>query len=62
MDLCRDEEIPFVPYRPLDAGAAASGGDLTTPLTWLLARGPHVAPIPGTSNPHHLAAIVQAVD
>ncbi|MFE7660401.1 aldo/keto reductase [Streptomyces celluloflavus] len=62
MERCRDEEIPYVPYRPLDAGAAAPGGNVTTPLTWLLARGPHIAPIPGTSNPQHLNDIVQAVD
>ncbi|MFG3134400.1 aldo/keto reductase [Streptomyces tendae] len=62
VELCRNEGIPYVPYRPLDAGAAASGGDVTTPLTWLLTRGPHIAPIPGTSNPQHLAAMVQAVD
>lgn len=62
VELCRDEEIPYVPYRPLDAGAAAPAGNVTIPLSWLLARGPHIAPIPGTSNPQHLAAIVQAVD
>ncbi|AJE80519.1 oxidoreductase, aldo/keto reductase family protein [Streptomyces albus] len=61
MELCRAEEIPYVTYRPLDAGAAAPGGNVTAPLSWLLARGPHVAPIPGTSNPQHLAAIAQAV-
>lgn len=62
MEMCRDEEIPYVPYRPLDAGAAAPSGNVTAPLSWLFARGPHVAPIPGTSSPQHLAAIVQAVD
>lgn len=62
MEMCRDAEIPYVPYRPLDAGAAAPGGNVTTPLGWLLARGSHIAPIPGTSNPLHLAALVQAVD
>ncbi|MET9149233.1 aldo/keto reductase [Streptomyces sp. NPDC004042] len=62
MELCRDETIPFVPYRPLDAGSAAPGGNVTTPLSWLLARGPHIAPIPGTSDPEHLTALVQAAD
>lgn len=63
LELCSDEEIPYVAYRPLDAGAAAdSGPGLTGALSWLLARGPHVAPIPGTSNPQHLNDIVQAVD
>ncbi|MFD8965090.1 aldo/keto reductase [Streptomyces sp. NPDC059568] len=48
-------------YRPLDAGSAALGGNVSTPLSWLLQLGPHVAPIPGTSNPQHLADIVKAV-
>ncbi|MGW2058481.1 aldo/keto reductase [Streptomyces sp. NPDC001840] len=61
LELCRDEGIPYVPYRPLDAGSAALSGNVTTPLSWLLQLGPHVAPIPGTSNPRHLADIVNAV-
>ncbi|MFE4174520.1 aldo/keto reductase [Streptomyces sp. NPDC056909] len=61
LELCRDHGIPYVPYRPLDAGSAARGGDVSTPLSWLLQRGPHVAPIPGTSSPQHLADIVNAV-
>lgn len=61
LELCRDQDIPFVPYRPLDAGSAALGGNVSTPLSWLLQLGPHVAPIPGTSNPQHLAEIVNAV-
>ncbi|MFJ6574167.1 aldo/keto reductase [Streptomyces sp. NPDC091292] len=60
LELCRDEGIPYVPYRPLDAGSAALGGNVDTPLSWLLRLGPHVAPIPGTSNPRHLAALVNA--
>lgn len=59
---CRDQGIPYVPYRPLNAGAAAPGGDVTAALSWLLELGPHIAPIPGTSNPKHLAAIVNAVE
>ncbi|GAA1248740.1 MULTISPECIES: hypothetical protein [Streptomyces] len=62
VDLCRAQDIPYVPYRPLDAGAAAHGGNVATALAWLLARGPHIAPIPGTGNPRHLQAIVEAVD
>ncbi|MFE5688757.1 aldo/keto reductase [Streptomyces sp. NPDC056512] len=62
VDLCRKLEIPYVPYRPLDAGAAAHGGNVATALSWLLARGPHIAPIPGTGNPRHLQAIAEAVD
>ncbi|MFF7803080.1 aldo/keto reductase [Streptomyces olivaceus] len=62
MEMCRDAEIPYVPYRPLDAGAAAPGGNVLAPLSWLLACGPHIAPIPGTSNLQHLDSIVQAVN
>ncbi|MEU1149342.1 aldo/keto reductase [Streptomyces sp. NPDC005863] len=61
LELCLAQEIPYVPYRPLDAGAATMGHGLRSALSWLLARGPHTAPIPGTGNPHHLNAIVQAV-
>ncbi|MFJ8001889.1 aldo/keto reductase [Streptomyces sp. NPDC096310] len=62
VELCRDHGIPYVPYRPLDAGAAALGRDVTTPASWLLERGPHIAPIPGTGDPQHLASIVNAVE
>ncbi|MFD3910001.1 aldo/keto reductase [Streptomyces sp. NPDC058603] len=61
LELCRDHGIPYVPYRPLNAGSAARGGDVSTPLSWLLELGPHIAPIPGTSNPQHLADIVNSV-
>lgn len=60
-ELCRDEGIAYVPYRPLDAGSAAQSNTLATALSWLLQLGPHIAPIPGTSNPRHLAEIVKAV-
>ncbi|MFG3102933.1 aldo/keto reductase [Streptomyces sp. NPDC048182] len=62
MEMCRDAEIPYVPYRPLDAGAAAPGGNVIAALSWLLSCGPHIAPIPGTSNPEHLDSIAQAVN
>ncbi|MFI9755789.1 aldo/keto reductase [Streptomyces collinus] len=61
LELCRDQGIPYVPYRPLDAGNLAAGHGLETALSWLFQLGPHVAPIPGTSNHHHLAEIVKAV-
>lgn len=60
-ELCRDHGVPYVPYRPLAAGSATHEGDVYTPLSWLLGLGPHVAPIPGTGNPSHLANIVRAV-
>ncbi|MGW7090081.1 aldo/keto reductase [Streptomyces sp. NPDC054871] len=62
VEQCRDHGIPYVPYRPLDAGKAVLDGDVTAPLSWLLGLGPHIAPIPGTSNPQHLASIVNAVE
>ncbi|MFI0864856.1 aldo/keto reductase [Streptomyces smyrnaeus] len=61
LELCRDQSIPYVPYRPLDAGSAAVEGDVSTPLSWLFALGPHVAPIAGTSEIRHLADIVKSV-
>ncbi|MYX77624.1 aldo/keto reductase [Streptomyces sp. SID3915] len=62
MEMCRDAGIPYVPYRPLDAGAAAPNGNVSAALHWLLASGPHIAPIPGTSNLQHLDSIVQGVN
>ncbi|MFB6839752.1 aldo/keto reductase [Streptomyces sp. NPDC056361] len=58
VDVCRDQNIPYVPYRPLNAGKIASNGGARNALSWLLALGPHVAPIPGTSRPEHLAELV----
>ncbi|GAA1232203.1 aldo/keto reductase [Kitasatospora nipponensis] len=52
---CLDQGIPYVPYRPLNAGLAA---DPAAALQWLLDLGPLVAPIPGTSDPAHLRALV----
>ncbi|MEU8887315.1 aldo/keto reductase [Streptomyces sp. NPDC048442] len=60
LELCRDQGIPYVPYRPLDAGKLAP--EASTALSWLLELGPHVAPIPATGNPHHLAELMNAVD
>ncbi len=51
MPYCLDNGIPYVPYRPLMAGQLP---DPAAALRWLLALGPHVAPIPGTSDPAHL--------
>ncbi|MEU8966927.1 SDR family NAD(P)-dependent oxidoreductase [Streptomyces sp. NPDC048491] len=61
LELCRDRAIPYVPYRPLDAGILARTHGVLAPLDWLLRLGPHAAPIPGTSRPEHLAEIVASV-
>ncbi|MFD4933398.1 aldo/keto reductase [Streptomyces virginiae] len=61
LELCRDLNIPYVPYRPLDAGTLASARGVLTPLHWLLNLGEHVAPIPGTSRLDHLDQIVASV-
>ncbi|MFH8642044.1 aldo/keto reductase [Streptomyces goshikiensis] len=61
LELCRDLDIPYVPYRPLGAGALARDGGVLSALHWLLNLGSHVAPIPGTSSPEHLAQIAAAV-
>ncbi len=58
---CASAGIPYVPYRPLNAGALAHGS-LGEALGWLLGLGPHVAPIPGTSSIEHLRALVDACD
>ncbi|WP_432586813.1 aldo/keto reductase [Streptomyces sp. HD1123-B1] len=58
LELCRDLNIPYVPYRPLGAGNLARTHGILAPLNWLFSLGEHVAPIPGTSNPQHLEQIV----
>jgi aryl-alcohol dehydrogenase-like predicted oxidoreductase len=60
LEICQDQDIPYVPYRPLDAGNLVAGHGLESSLSWLFELGPHVAPIPGTSQPHHLTEIVNA--
>ncbi|WP_371551564.1 aldo/keto reductase [Streptomyces sp. NBC_00554] len=61
LELCQDLGIPYVAYRPLDAGVLASTRGVEEPLQWLLHRGDHVAPIPSTSQPRHLEQLVTAV-
>jgi aryl-alcohol dehydrogenase-like predicted oxidoreductase len=58
---CAMQGIPYVPYRPLDAGALATTGSSDKALGWLLALGHHTAPIPGTSSPQHLPELAAAV-
>ncbi|NEA75412.1 aldo/keto reductase [Streptomyces sp. So13.3] len=62
VDYCRVQKIPYVPYRPLNAGALASPA--TGPgeaVRWLLSQGDHIAPIPGTSAPDHLRDLVESL-
>ncbi|MEU3712193.1 aldo/keto reductase [Streptomyces catenulae] len=61
LDLCRDLKIPYVPYRPLNAGTLAPNAYLGAALRWLLDLGPHVAPIPGTSSRTHLTELVNSL-
>ncbi|MEU6721780.1 aldo/keto reductase [Nonomuraea sp. NPDC046802] len=58
---CADLNIPYVPYRPLNAGHLVGRTGVEAPLRWLLNLGEHVAPIPATSDPDHLAGLIQAV-
>lgn len=60
LELCRDLGIPYVPYRPLDAGTMARAHGVFVALNWLLQLGDVVAPIPSTSQPEHLEEIVSA--
>ncbi|MFJ4623661.1 aldo/keto reductase [Streptomyces sp. NPDC088812] len=61
VEMCRDLNIPYVAYRPLDAGVLAQVHGVAAPLHWVLSQGSHVAVIPGTSQPRHLDEIVAAV-
>ncbi|WP_326692305.1 MULTISPECIES: aldo/keto reductase [unclassified Streptomyces] len=61
VELCRNLDIPYVPYRPLGAGHLAHTQGIRTALRWLLELGDHVAPIPSTSRPKHLEQIVASV-
>jgi len=66
LEACGELGIAFVPFFPLGAGRLLEREDLqavaarhrATPaqvaLAWLLARGPHVLAIPGTSSVAHL--------
>ncbi|MFI9721999.1 aldo/keto reductase [Streptomyces sp. NPDC052396] len=53
---CAQTGIPYVAYRPLNAGRLTGEGPAGA-LRWLLGLGDHIAPIPGTSNTEHLRAI-----
>ncbi|MZE75794.1 aldo/keto reductase [Streptomyces xinghaiensis] len=59
LELCQGRGIPYVPYRPLNAGRLAGTYGIASALRWLT-RLEHTAPIPGTSSTKHLAEIVTA--
>ncbi|NEA60133.1 aldo/keto reductase [Streptomyces sp. SID13666] len=59
VDYCRVQQIPYIPYRPLNAGTLATAeGGAGEALRWLLSLGSHIAPIPGTSSPDHLKGLI----
>ncbi|MCJ1677051.1 aldo/keto reductase [Streptomyces sp. APSN-46.1] len=58
---CRVLGIPYVAYSPLGSGALARDGGAGDALEWLLGLSPHVAPMPGTSDSHHLGELVSAL-
>lgn len=67
LDYCEREGIAFIPWAPISAGELTAGDSLLAEiaarhdatagqvaLAWLLARGPEMLPIPGTSKVDHL--------
>ena len=72
LDYCTREEIAFIPWYPLQLGAAASSPAVAQvaekhsaspsqiAIAWLLRRSPVMLPIPGTSRVKHLEENVGA--
>jgi aryl-alcohol dehydrogenase-like predicted oxidoreductase len=72
LDYCTREEIGFIPWYPLQLGAAAAGPAVAQvaekhsaspsqiAIAWLLRRSPVMLPIPGTSRVRHLEENVAA--
>ncbi|MGW2415138.1 aldo/keto reductase [Streptomyces tubercidicus] len=58
---CRTLDIPYVAYSPLGTGTLAEHGGAGKALRWLLGLGPHVVPLPGTSNSEHLRELVDGL-
>lgn len=74
VDYCEKNNIAFIPYAPLDAGAEFQGRVLKEimqrtqastrqiALAWLLQRSKVIIPIPGTGSVHHLEENTAAVN
>ena len=70
VDLCDQESIVFLPWAPIQdaddlvpVATAARRLNVTTrqvALAWLLARSPHILPIPGSGSPDHVAENIAA--
>ncbi len=70
VDLCDQESIVFLPWAPIQDSdelvpvlTAARRLNATTrqvALAWLLARSPHILPIPGSGSPDHVAENIAA--
>lgn len=73
LDFCQENQIAFIPWRPIDGGSAAANSPLfqsmlakygATPgqlaIAWLLRRSPVMLPIPGTGKVKHLEENVAA--
>ena len=74
LEACSQEEVAFIPWRPVEGGEVTSAGGVlgeiamkyrATPaqvaLAWLLAHSPVMLPIPGTSKVKHLEENLGAV-
>lgn len=73
VDYCGRQEIAFIPWYPLGAGALADPAlervaarhgvtPMQVAVAWLLARSPMMLPIPGTSQVAHLEENLDAAD
>lgn len=74
VDYCEREQMAFIPWFPLSAGALTEGGALhrvaqrhgatvyQIALAWLLARSPNMLVIPGTSSVAHVEENIAAAE
>jgi pyridoxine 4-dehydrogenase len=58
LEYCRNNDIAYVPFRPLALGALPPA----KALEFLFGLGPHIAPVPATGNPEHLRELVAAAE